>query len=363
MPIEVESPEQLGYDSIKYNLAESSMNDVLFKDLRFNLDKVILCYGHHIGKPELRKLIVSESKPLNENHVLLTASAAAGLFIVNTSLLEKNDHLIVVRPNYATNIETPRAIGCNIDFAELKIEEKFKLDINKIKKLIKPSTKLISITTPHNPTGVMLSEKELKELIKLAESKNIFLLVDETYRDLSFIAPPPIAASMSKNVISISSVSKAYGLPGIRLGWIMCKNEKLMEIFLAAKEQIYICNSVVDEEIAYLFLKNKKQYFKKTEKRKQENFQVLKKWLHNQDFLEYVLPQGGVVCFPKIKKRINVERFYKILNDKYSTYVGPGHWFEMDKNYFRIGFGWPDSKELEQGLYNITKAFHETIGS
>lgn len=361
MPIEIESPEQMGYDAIQYNLTESSINDALFRDLNLNLDKLVLAYGHHVGKPELRKIIVSESKALNEDDVLLTASAAAGLFIVNTSLLDKNNHLIVVRPNYATNIETPRTIGCKIDFLDLKIEENFDLDIKRVKKLIRQNTKLISITTPHNPTGVMLSEKKIKALAKLAESKNIYLVVDETYRDMAFSAPPPLAALLSKKAISISSVSKAYGLPGIRLGWIICQNKKLMEEFLAAKEQMYICNSVVDEEIAYLFLKDRKKHLAKTQQRISGNFKILKTWLEQQDWLDYVLPQGGVVCFPKINKKINIEKFYKTLNKKYGTYVGPGHWFEMDKHFFRIGFGWPDSRELKQGLSTISKAYYETV--
>ena len=363
MPIEIESPEQMGYASIKYNLTESSMNDVLFKDLKFDLKKLVLSYGDHFGKSELRKKIASETDSLNADNVLLTASAAAALFIVNTSLLEKNDHLIVVRPNYATNIETPRAMDCDIDFIDLSIKDEFKLDIEKLKNLIRPNTKLISLTTPHNPTGTMLSEEELKEIIKIAEEKNIFLLVDETYREMSFVKPPPLAASMGKNVISVSSVSKTYGLPGIRIGWIICRDEKLMENFLAAKEQIFICNSVVDEEIAFLFLKEKEKHLAKAHKRIRENYETLKDWLSKLDYLDHVLPQGGVVCFPRIKSVIDIEKFYKILNDKYSTYVGPGHWFEMDKHYFRIGFGWPEEKDLDQGLKNITKAYYETVSN
>src|SRR4051812_48750233 len=102
MPIEVESPEQLGYDTIECNLAESSMNDAVFNDLKLNLNDLILCYGDHLGKPELRGLIASEYTGLLPNDKLITAGAASALFIVATSLLNQKDHLIVVRPNYAT---------------------------------------------------------------------------------------------------------------------------------------------------------------------------------------------------------------------------------------------------------------------
>ncbi|MEJ0056724.1 MAG: pyridoxal phosphate-dependent aminotransferase [Bacteroidota bacterium] len=338
MPIEIESPEQMGYDNLRFNLTESSMEDALLGDLKFDLKSTLLCYGDHQGKVELRQLLADEAG-LVKNDVLLTPSAAAALFMVNTALLQSEDHLIVMRPNYATNIETPRAIGCEIDFVELRIQDQYRPDLNKIEKLIRPNTKLISITTPHNPTGQMLTFEELKSLSQLAEKHNIFLLVDETYRDLSFIPLPPWAASLGEKVISISSVSKAYGLPGIRMGWIMSKNKSLMELLLAAKEQIFISNSVVDEEIAFLYLKEKKKHLTEMQLKAKANFDILKRWLSQQDFLEYVLPQGGVVCFPRISRPVDIEKFYQVLNKKYGTFVGPGHWFEMDKTYFRIGFG------------------------
>lgn len=363
MPIEVESPEQLGYDTIECNLAESSMNDAVFADLKLDLNNLILCYGDHLGKPELRELISSEHSGLSPDDVLITAGAASALFIVATSLLEQKDHLIVVRPNYATNIETPRAIGCEIDFVDLTFSTNFQPDILSIKSLIKSNTKYISITNPHNPTGVCVSEKTLLQLIELAESNNCYLLVDETYRDLSLNNKLPLAASLSSNVISVSSVSKTYGLAGIRIGWIITKNQKLQELFLAAKEQIFICNSVVDEEIAYQFLKQTTIFLPVIQKKIKTNFELISNWMEQNQYLEWVKPQGGVVCFPKIKQEIKIDTdlFYDILYKKYKTLVGPGHWFEMDKRYMRIGYGWPETNMLQKGLNNISLAAKEAI--
>ena len=363
MPIEIESPEQMGYDNVKFNLAESSVSDAIYKNLNLNLNELLLCYGHHLGKPELRELISKEYKNISVDDVLLTASAASALFIVATSLLSEKDHLIVVRPNYATNIETPRAIGSEISFVDLNFENKFALDPQKIKALIKPNTKYISITQPHNPTGTMLSEDVLKEIIKIAEQHNCFLLVDETYRDLSLKNKNPLAATLSDKVISVSSVSKAYGLPGIRIGWIITKNKTLQELFLAAKEQIFICNSVVDEEIAYQFLLKKETHFAPIKKQIEENFIVLKNWMLNNKHIEWVEPSGGVVCFPRIKPEIKIDlkRFYETLNGKYKTFPGPGHWFEMNDRYMRIGFGWPRKQELENGLHNITRSIEDVL--
>jgi len=318
MPIEIESPESLGYDSIECNLAESSVRDIKYKDLGINLNQLVLAYDDHIGKPTLRKLIGQEHTGISEKDVLLTVGAAGALFIIQTSILSKEDHLIVVRPNYATNIETPRAIGCEISFIDLNFEEQYALDLEKIKLALRSNTKLISITTPHNPTGTIVGKNVLENLCKLAEHQGCYLLVDETYRDISFNNATALAATLSPKAISVSSVSKAYGIPGIRLGWIICRDPLLQEVFLAAKEQIHICNSIVDEEIAYQALLQKETYFPKIKEEMMANFALLKTWIQTHKYLEWVEPSGGVVCFPRFKKKVNIdiEAFYKTLLGK-----------------------------------------------
>jgi aspartate/methionine/tyrosine aminotransferase len=360
MPIEIESPEQLGYSNVKYNLTESSVSDAVYKNIQLNINDLKLAYGDHLGKPELRALISEEYKNLTGDNVLITAGAAAALFIVSTSLLTKEDHLIVIRPNYASNIETPRAIGCGIDYIDLKFENDFSVSVDEIRTKIKPETKLISITHPHNPTGMVIPQKTLMALADLAEKNNCFLLVDETYRDLNFNDSYPLGASLHKHIISVSSVSKAYGLPGIRIGWLITQHAILFEKFLAAKEQIFLCNSVIDEEIAHQYLSNKDAYFSGIKKHILKNHETLQRWIEKETRMEMVVPKGGVVCFPRIKDtQVDTKKFYEALNTKYHTYVGPGHWFEMPGNYMRIGYGWPTNEELEQGLKNISLCLDE----
>ncbi len=358
MPIEIESPESLGYNSIECNLAESSVRDVLFKEIDLNLNELTIAYGDHVGKPALRELIAKGHENIHAANVLLTVGAAGALFIIQSSLLKNSDHLIVVRPNYATNIETPRAIGCGISFIDLYFEDKYELNIEKISASIRTNTKLISITTPHNPTGTMISKEKLITLCKLCEQKKCYLLVDETYRDISFGTPTPLAAGLSKNAISVSSVSKAYGIPGIRLGWIISQDKLLQQLFLAAKEQIHICNSIVDEEICDQYLHKKEKYFPAILKGIKINFDILTHWIETHQYLQWIEPSGGVVCFPRFKNSadLNIEQFYKTLFHEYKTYVGAGHWFEQNKRSFRLGFGWEKPDVFEKGLNNIDKA-------
>ena len=363
MPIEIESPEQMGYGNIECNLTESSFSDAVLGNLDLSLNHLVLCYGDHMGKPELRELIAADIG-LAADDVMVTAGAATALFILSTSLLKSGDHLVVEKPNYATNIETPRAIGAFVHFLEMRFENEFRVDIDELENMITPDTKYVSVTCPHNPTGTMLQKDELHKLIELIESRRTILLLDETYRDMAFEEKLPSAASLSSKVISVSSLSKTYGLPGIRIGWLACRDRTLMEMFLAAKEQIMICNSVVDEEIAFRFLEKKKESLPQIKDKIQKHFGILKKWIGAENNLEWIEPSGGVVCFPRIKPdcSVDVEHFYKILNEQFKTFVGPGHWFEMDRRYMRIGYGWPDTDELQRGLNNISKALRSAVG-
>ena len=358
MPIEIESPEQMGYGNIDCNLTESSYTDAHWDELNLDLKDLVLCYGDHLGKSELRALIAADSPPLKPDDILITAGAASALFMIATSVLQNGDRVIVMRPNYATNIETPRALGADIQFLDLRFEDAFRADLDRLAAMMTVETKLVSLTTPHNPTGAMLSEDDLRGVVKLVEERGAMLLIDETYREMAFNRILPCAAALSPSAISVSSFSKTYGLPGIRTGWIACRNREWMQIFLAAKEQIMICNSVVDEEIAFRYFQQKNNKLPEIRAHVARQFGVVREWMQSQRLLEWIEPRGGVVCFPRIKREleIDVDRFYQVLNQRYRTYVGPGHWFEQDRRFMRIGFGWPATAELRRGLENITNS-------
>lgn len=370
MPIEIESPEQMGYENVKYNLTESSFADAQLGNLDLDLKALVLCYGDHQGNRTLRELIAQDCG-VAPHEVLITAGAASALFVIATTLLRAGDRILVEQPNYATNIETPRAIGAEIDFLTLRFEEGFRPSLAQLEAQLHKTTKLVSLTVPHNPTGSMLTESELRQIIDLCARKGVALLMDETYREMAFAGPLPVAASLvpasssRAPVISVSSMSKTWGLPGIRIGWLICRDPKLMETLLAAKEQIFICNSVVDEEIALRFLQQKTQRAPAIFAAMKQNFTALADWMQSQHDLEWVKPEGGVVCFPRFRADcpVDIDRFYRILNDKYKTFVGPGHWFEMDRRYLRIGYGWPSLHDLREGLAAITLAAKEAQAS
>jgi aspartate/methionine/tyrosine aminotransferase len=358
MPIEVESPEEYGYGKIRYNLSESSVADQSLGSLGLAIPDLTLLYPEHRGSEPLRALVAAGHDDLSAADVLITSGAATALFICATSLLGPSDHLVVVRPNYATNLETPRAIGAGMSCIDLSFEDGFRLDIDRVGAAITTRTRMISVTCPHNPTGAMLDEDELRRLVTLAERRRCYLLVDETYRDLSYEGALPLAASLGPHVISVSSLSKAYGTPGLRIGWLITRDPELQRLFLAAKEQISICGSVIDEWVAEQILARRARILEATLAEMRKRLQLVAQWMDRESLLEWVRPRGGVVCLPRMRSEPpgGTASFYRRLLETGGTYVGPGHWFEMPDRFFRLGYGWSTRAELEAGLNAISHA-------
>jgi aspartate/methionine/tyrosine aminotransferase len=361
MPIEIESPEQLGYDTIANNLSESSVSDRRLADLgielgsngRVALDELLLCYGDHMGDPLLRDAIAAQGHRLSADDVIVMPGAVAALFATATSLLEPGDHAVVVRTNYATNLETPRAIGAELDIVDLAYEDAWQLDPMRVGSLVRPGvTRLISVTCPHNPTGTVFDLELLLALVETAERSGAVLLVDETYRDLTHGSPLPMAATLSPRAISVSSMSKAYGLPGLRVGWAVCRDPQLAEMLLAAKEQMVICGATLDEAIAGRVLADRPRILPPILDDVRARLGIVRDWMQDQDTFEWVEPSGGVVGLVRFAPDVAVDtdRFYELLLRELGTYVGPGHWFEVDDRHFRLGFGWPTEIELRAGL-------------
>ena len=366
MPIEIEAPEGRGYHTIRSNLTESSYTDFKLKDLGYDLSDLVLAYVDHLGHPGLRGLLSMETGgSVPPEQVLLTSGAAQALFILSTTLLSRDSELVVVRPNYATNLETPRAIGARIKILDLQFETGYRVDPDALKALITPETRLVSITVPHNPTGTVMSRTDLESIVEITGKAGCHLLVDETYREMNFNGVIPHSASLAPHVISVASFSKTFGLPGIRVGWLMTRDPVLFEKLLAAKEQIQICGGALDEEIAYRFYRDKERFLPKILKNIRRRFGILKSWMESQKHFEWVEPSGGCVAFPRFKEefrsKIDPARFHEILNSRFGTFVGPGHWFEQGGHSMRLGYGWPEDEILEEGLRNLTLAAEESL--
>ncbi|MGV9864072.1 aminotransferase class I/II-fold pyridoxal phosphate-dependent enzyme [Rhodococcus koreensis] len=359
MPIETEGPELIGYDNIAHNLAESSFTDLRLSDLGIDGDvsDLPLQYIDHRGTDELRVAIAADT--VDPETVIATAGAAGALFLIAVTLLESGSHALICRPNYSSNLETPRGLGADIEHIELRFDNQWRLDIDDIARRLRPDTELVSICAPHNPTGQTITEEQLRALVALVENHGrARLLVDETYRELAYEQPLPVASSLSSRAISVSSMSKAYGLPGMRIGWLSTADSELYERILACKEQMSIAGSIVDETLAARVLQRREDVLGKIKPIVAERRDIVASWMERQTMFDWVAPQAGVVCFPRllIADPAEATRFWAQLLDEQKTYVGPGRWFDLDERFFRLGFGWPSTETLQDGLDVLEKA-------
>jgi len=346
---------------IDYDIGESAVKTMVLQELNVDLSKIALRYGHHRGRPDLRDMVAAFHPGLAPEHMLITTGASEANFIIVSALVKPGDHVIIEHPNYPSLYEVPRSLGCEVELFKLRFNNRFKPDLEELKNKIKPQTKLISLTHPNNPTGSQISQTELLEVIELAEEHNIYLMLDETYRFMAWgkdLLPP--AASLSGNAISISSMSKCYGLPGIRTGWLASKNKEILDAGLTIREQISIANNALSEEIAVSVLAQQKDFLQKAKNRIEKNRMIVADWIFRQDNFEWIHPEAGVVCLPRIKSHVQIdpEKLFQTLAEKYKTFVVPGRCFEMKENYFRLGFG-SDPGEIEIGLSNLSKCLQE----
>lgn len=339
-----------------YDIGESGMKPYAIGDLDLYLDDLSLRYGHHRGVPELRELIASDYNGLKMENICVTTGAAEAIFSIIAALVGTGDVALVEHPNYPSLYEAAFSLDRKVEFLPLSYDDKFELDIDRLRKQLTPEVKLVVLTHPNNPTGSIISDNQLYDVIEAVEASNAYLLMDETYWELSYDNPPPHAAVLSNRAISVSTMSKAFGVPGIRIGWL-AGDPKIVDEVRAVREQTTICNSVVGERIAFEILKKKKHILAATKPQILDNLAYIQRWLENQSELEWVVPRGGIVGFPRLKQKESSRELCKLLANKYKTFVLPGDVFHMPE-FFRLGFG-IDYKELVEGLDCLGLALQE----
>jgi aspartate/methionine/tyrosine aminotransferase len=345
--------------TIKYDIGESAVKYLTFEQLGISLDNLPIRYGYHMGRPDLRECLAEQYRPLSSTNVLVTSGGSEAIFLIAAALLKPGDHVIIEHPNYPSLYEIPRSLNCSVSFLPLRFENQFRPDLSELDRLVTPQTKLVSLTHPNNPTGSMISSETLGELIAWVEAKGLYLLFDETYREMGFENTLPPAAILSPRAISLSSMSKCYGLPGIRIGWMVTQDQALLKSVLNIREQVTITNNAIGEEIALQVLKQKERYLSRARQSILCNRDIVSKWMDCQEDFEWVYPEAGVVSLPRLKEHVNVdpEMLYRRLAETYQTFVIPGRCFEVDNHHFRLGFG-ATPEEIQMGLANLNRALN-----
>jgi aspartate/methionine/tyrosine aminotransferase len=341
----------------RYDVGESAVKFLRVRDLGLDLDAIELRYGHHTGAPSLRALVAREYDGLTAEEVLVTSGGAEAIFAIAMALLRPGDHVVVEHPNYPSTYEVPRGLGCDVTLFRLEYEQGWKPDLDRLEALVGPRTKLIILTHPNNPTGSMISAAELERVVRFAESRRVHVLFDETYRRLSYGEALPTAASLSPWAISVTSMSKCYGLPGVRIGWLATRSREVLAGVLAVREQVTITNSALSEAIAEAVLARGDEFLARARAHVAANLRIAADWVKAQDALSWVPPQGGVVGLPRLASLTpaEAESLYTSLATEHGVFLVPGRCFDLDNRFFRLGYG-GTAEELSAGLERVGTA-------
>jgi len=336
-----------------------------FKELEEQLLGVKLGYNPTSGSDKLKAAVASlYQHNVRPENVLITTGAIEADFHLTNSLVNKGDTVIAQFPAYQALYSTAEARGAKIKYWQMRPENEYQPDIDKLKRLVDTKTKLIVLNIPNNPTGAVINEAQLKTILKWAEEQDFYVLCDEVYHELELTKGiiPPYGRSLSKKAISVGSMSKAYGLSGLRLGWIAGPPEVIQKCW-EGKDYTTISNSPLSDFLATFALLNREKIMQRNLAIARKNFNTLLSWFkQNEHFFEYHMPQVGVLCFPKLKNipLTSQELCEKIFNEKKLLLV-PGECFDMP-GHLRIGFG-GESKKFETCLSILSDYLNRNFGS
>lgn len=341
------------------NMTESSITPRSISDLGLSVPTDLpLEHGREKGLHGICGML-AEKYGIEKESILLTVGASSAIYFVQTALLNQGDHLVIMRPNYPLNIEGAQTTGCEISCVDIDYENGFRVDVDKIAGAIRPETKLISICNPNNPSGTTMSVEEMQKLAKVAEEKNCYLLVDETYADLMYDGKLPGAATFGSHVIGVSSMSKTWGVSGLRVGWITTTNKELMDTFVAAKQIISITAGVLDETLCEQIMAKADELHPPIIAELKRRRDLVDSWVQSEsEFLEWIPPVAGATGMVKVKQSPpgGMDAFHKRLREEQQVAVIPGRCFEQSDEFFRLGFGYPPADQVEKGLKGISNA-------
>jgi len=336
--------------AVKHVLCASDVEPCRQRDLleladddgRARWDALTLGYTESLGLPALRDEIAKLYPGLAPDDVITFAGAEEGVFLSMHALLAPGDHAVVVWPAYQSLHEVARSIGAEVTLVPLDARD-WSLDVDAVAAAMRPNTRVIVINFPHSPTGAQISAEQFARLVAIAELHGVHLFSDEVYRLLEHDAPRlPTAAAESPRGMSLGVMSKAYGLPGVRIGWIATRDRGLRARLAALKDYTTICNSAPSEILALIALRAHERVLARTHAIIGENLALLDDFFaRNAGRFSWVRPRAGSVCFPTLLDG-DIDTFSSELVERDGVLLLPASQFGYRGNHFRLGYGRSD---------------------
>ncbi|OLS30127.1 MAG: Capreomycidine synthase [Candidatus Thorarchaeota archaeon AB_25] len=352
---------------VDYNLSESGVEPLHIRDLldtkelKDQLLDMQLGYSQTNGTVPLRQAISYHYPGTTHEHILATTGGAEGNFVVTWWLRHENpdrDELVFLVPNYMQIGGIWKNLGGKlIPFKLEMVDGEWVPDLEGLRAKVSEKTAAIAICTPNNPTGKLLSEEDLKTIVDVAAEHGAWVVSDEIYRGAELRGDKaPSAHGLYDKVLVTSSLSKAYGLPGLRLGWVVCPSPEVAHELWTYTDYTTICPAKTSDWLATLALQPDVQtkIEKRTRKVVSENWAILEKWIDSHsDLMSATAPEAAAICFIKMKDGIDTADFTMRLKEEKSVLIPPGEHFEMP-GFIRIGFG-SEKEYLEPALERISE--------
>lgn len=335
--------------SAKYMLSSSDCESLSIPDLlemaalemRKAFFKLKLGYTESMGHPQLRAEAAAIYEGIHADDILISAPEEA-IFLLMHALLQPGDHVVSAFPGYQSLYEIARSLGCQVSTWEPVEAAEWHFDPARLAELITPQTKLVVANFPHNPTGYIPSHTEFDQLIAMLRERGIYLLSDEMYRYLEIEsgATLPSACEAYERAFSLFGMSKTFGMPGLRIGWIATQDAPTLARMLELKDYTTICASAPSEILAIIGLQNRDAIIAMQNARLKRNFALLDEFMSARpERFTLNRPRGGSICFPRMLGVESTLAFANKLVAEASIMIAPSQVFDYGDQHFRIGFG------------------------
>jgi len=304
-------------------------------------NELYLGYTESPGHPLLRESIAEIYYGIDPQEILVLAPEE-GIFLLMHALLEPGDHVVCTFPGYQSLFEVARSIGCEVSTWEPDESQGWHFDLGQLEANLRDETRLVVVNFPHNPTGAVPSREDFEALIDLVKRRGIYLLSDEMYRFLEVApnSPLPAACELYERAFSLFGLSKTFGMPGLRIGWLASQDQQALEQVSLLKDYTTICSSAPSEILAIMALQSRDTIIGKQLERIHRNLEVLDKFFRDHpDLFHWNRPAGSSVCFPRMLTVQYTFTFCEQLVVETGIMLVPSRMFQYGDHHVRVGFG------------------------
>ena len=301
-----------------------------------NLKNTALNYGWIEGSPEFKRLAAGLYRNVAPENILQTNGGTGANLLAMLGIVEKGDHVIAPTPSYQQLYDIPRALGAEVSLLPLREESGWNPDIDELKSLMRDNTKLIALNNANNPTGTVIEEPLMREIVEIARKRGAYILVDEVFQSLDLAVKMTPIADLYERGISTNSISKTFSVPGIRVGWT-ASGPELAAVIRSLRDYTMICAGVLDDALAVHTLRNVEAVRERNRRIVSRNLALLAEWVKTEKRVSLVLPRSVPVSFIKLDIPEEIETFCTALLKDTGVLLVPGSRFGVP-GHARLGY-------------------------